>query len=152
MTIWVDADACPKVIKDILFRAATRTQTPLVLVANAFINYPKSTLISAIQVEKGFDQADKYIVRAVQVNDLVITADVPLAADVIAKNALAINPRGEIYTKNNIRQRLSIRDLNEQIRGSGQLIGGPSVLGNKEKTLFANALDSYLTKYGPKNT
>ncbi|CAM2846246.1 YaiI/YqxD family protein [Legionella worsleiensis] len=146
MRIWVDADACPKVIKEILFRAAMRTQTPLTLVANAFLTYPNSPYIRAIRVEKGFDQADHYIVNHVYPHDLVITADIPLAAEVVAKHAVAINPRGEIYTANNIKQRLTLRDMNEQLRATGERIGGPSALSIKEKTAFANALDKCLAK------
>lgn len=146
MHIWVDADACPKIIKEILFRAATRTMTPLTLVANSLLNYPNSPYIRSVQVEKGFDRADHYIVTHLKAHDLVITADIPLAADVIAKHALAINPRGELYTENNIRQRLNIRDINEQLRAVGQNIGGPAALSIKEKTAFANALDRCLAK------
>ncbi|WP_133136397.1 YaiI/YqxD family protein [Legionella rowbothamii] len=146
MHIWIDADACPKVIKEILFRAANRTKTSMTLVANSFINYPNSPFIRAVQVEKGFDRADHYIVTHVQAHDLVITADIPLAAEVIAKHALALNPRGELYTANNIRQRLNIRDLNEQLRASGHNIGGPPTLSIKERTAFANALDRCLAK------
>jgi uncharacterized protein len=146
MHIWVDADACPKMIKEILFRAANRTKTPLTLVANALLSYPNSPFIRAVQVEKGFDRADHYIVSQVKAQDLVITADIPLAAEVVAKQALAINPRGELYTEQNVRQRLNIRDINEQLRASGQNIGGPAALSIKEKTAFANVLDRCLAK------
>lgn len=144
--IWVDADACPKVIKDVLFRAAIRTQTPLTLVANSLLTHPNSKLIQSVRVEKGFDGADNYIVAHLQANDLVITADIPLAAEVIAKQGTALNPRGELYTENNIRQRLNLRDMNEQIRATGERINGPATLGIKEKTAFANALDRWLAK------
>lgn len=146
MHIWVDADACPKMIKEILFRAAIRTKTSLTLVANSFLTYPRSPLIRFIQVEKGFDSADHYIVDHLKAHDLVITADIPLAADVIAKQGLAINPRGELYTENNIKQRLNIRDINEQLRATGQNTGGPAALSIKEKTAFANTLDRCLAK------
>lgn len=146
MHIWVDADACPKVIKEILFRAAMRTKTPLTLVANSYLTYPSSPLIRSVKVEKGFDNADNYIVEQVTAQDLVITADIPLAAEVVAKHALAINPRGEIYTANNIKQRLTMRDMNEQLRATGERMGGPAVLSVKEKTAFANALDRCLAK------
>ncbi|KTD52957.1 YaiI/YqxD family protein [Legionella quateirensis] len=146
MHIWVDADACPKIIKEILFRAAIRTKTQLTLVANAFLTYPNSPFIRSVQVEKGFDQADHYIVSHLNAHDIVITADIPLAADVVAKHGLAINPRGEIYTANNIKQRLNLRDINEQLRSTGERIGGPSALSIKEKTAFANALDRCLAK------
>lgn len=144
MHIWVDADACPKAIKEILFRAAVRTQTKLTLVANSYLQHPKSTYIGFIQVEKGFDKADCFIVEQVHPHDLVITGDIPLAADAIARNAHVISPRGEVYTVNNIRQRLQIRDMNEQIRATGEATGGPATLSIKEKTAFANALDKYL--------
>jgi uncharacterized protein YaiI (UPF0178 family) len=146
MQIWVDADACPKMIKEILFRAAVRTKTKLILVANSFLTYPNSPFIRAVQVEKGFDRADHYIVNHVNAEDVVITADIPLAAEVVAKHALAINPRGEFYTANNIKQRLTLRDMNEQLRATGERIGGPSALGIKDKTSFANALDRCLAK------
>jgi uncharacterized protein YaiI (UPF0178 family) len=146
MHIWVDADACPKMIKEVLFRAANRTRTPLTLVANAFLTYPNSAYIRSVQVAKGFDSADHYIVTHLNPRDLVITADIPLAADVLAKQGIAINPRGEIYTENTIRQRLNMRDINEQLRGIGERTGGPSALGIKEKTAFANALDRCLAK------
>lgn len=146
MHIWVDADACPKMIKEILFRAAIRTKTNLTLVANAFLTYPSSPFIRSVQVEKGFDSADNYIVSHLNAHDLVITADIPLAAEVIAKHGLAINPRGELYTANNMKQRLTMRDMNEQLRSSGERIGGPSALSIKEKTAFANALDRCLAK------
>jgi uncharacterized protein len=146
MHIWVDADACPKMIKDVLFRAAIRTKTSLTLVANSFLTYPSSPFIRAVQVQKGFDSADHYIVEHLEAYDLVITADIPLAADVVAKQGRAINPRGELYTENNIRQRLNLRDMNEQLRATGQHTGGPSALSIKEKTAFANALDRCLAK------
>jgi uncharacterized protein YaiI (UPF0178 family) len=146
MHIWVDADACPKLIKDILFRAATRTKTHLTLVANAPLSYPGSPYITSVQVEKGFDSADNYIVTHLKAHDLVITADIPLAADVVAKLGLAINPRGELYTENNIKQRLNLRDMNEQLRSTGERMGGPAVLGIKEKTAFANTLDRCLAR------
>lgn len=146
MHIWVDADACPKMIKEVLFRAAIRTKTHLTLVANSFLTYPNSPFIRSVRVEKGFDSADNYIVSHVEANDLVITADIPLAADVVMKKGLAINPRGELYTDNNIKQRLNIRDMNEQLRSTGERIGGPAALSIKEKTAFANVLDRCLAK------
>lgn len=146
MQIWVDADACPKVIKEILFRAAIRTQTPLILVANSFLSYPSSPLIKSVKVESGFDSADNYIVEHLDAFDLVITGDIPLAADAIARHACVINPRGEVYTANDIKQRLNLRDINEQLRSSGMKTGGPPSLSIKEKTAFANALDKYLAK------
>ena len=146
MKIWIDADACPAPVKDILFRASKRTNTPLILVANNFLPTPPSPLITVIRVEKGFDAADHYIVEHLDANDLVITADIPLAADVVAKQGIALNPRGELYTENNIKQRLGLRDMREQLRGAGANIGGPSAFSTKEKTAFANALDKILAK------
>ena len=146
MHIWVDADACPKMIKEVLFRAAIRTKTHLTLVANSFLTYPGSPFLHSVRVEKGFDSADHYIVSHLAAHDLVITADIPLAADVIAKQGLAINPRGELYTENNIKQRLNFRDINEQLRATGERTGGPAALSIKEKTAFANALDRCLAK------
>lgn len=147
VTIWVDADACPNVIKEILYRAAIRTHCPLVLVANARLTYPASALIRSVQVEKGFDSADHYIVAQMAAGDLVITADIPLAYDVIQKQGHALNPRGELYTTNNIKQILDFRHINEQIRATGERTTGPSVLGNKDKIVFANALDKWLAKH-----
>lgn len=146
MKIWIDADACPNVIKDILFRASARTSTSLILVANAYLSYPKSALISSVMVEKGFDSADNYIVKHLLPNDLVITADVPLAAEVIEKKAFALNPRGELYTEVNIKQRLNFRDMNEQVRAMGERTKAHAVFSIKEKTAFANALDKWLAK------
>ncbi len=146
MKIWVDADACPNAIKEILFRAAKRTETLLVLVANANLTTPGSRFITTVRVEHGFDRADDYIVEHMAMNDLIVTADIPLAASVVAKNGTAINPRGELYTENNIKQRLGLRDMRESLRGSGVNVGGPSVFSTKEKTAFANALDRILAK------
>lgn len=146
MKIWVDADACPNTIKDVLFRAAKRTETTLVLVANAVLSTPGSRFISSIRVDQGFDRADDYIVQHMSTNDLVITADIPLAAHVVANKGIALNPRGEIYTENNIKQRLGLRDMRENIRGSGVNVGGPPAFSVKEKTAFANALDKILSK------
>lgn len=146
MKIWVDADACPNAVKEILFRAALRTNTLLVLVANNIIYTPRSPLISSIRVEQGFDVADNYIVKHIETNDLVITADIPLAAEIVAKKCLALNPRGELYTVDNVRQRLGVRDMMEQLRSGGAQLGGPAAFGAKEKIAFANALDRILAK------
>lgn len=146
MHIWVDADACPAVIKEILYRAATRTQTPLTLVANQALRIPKSTLINAVQVAPGFDVADNYIVRLLTPGDLVITADIPLAAEVIEQQGIAINPRGTLYTTNNIKQRLAMRNFMEEMRSSGQVTGGPAPLNNSDRQAFANTLDRILAK------
>ncbi|MFT2112416.1 YaiI/YqxD family protein [Marinomonas sp. 2405UD68-3] len=146
MRIWVDADACPNVIKNILFRAAERVEIQCTLVANQMIAIPPSPWIDRHQVSQGFDEADNYIVDHVEVNDLVITADIPLASEVVDKNALAINPRGEIYTRENIKQRLAMRDFMEQMRSSGENIGGSDTFNNQDKAAFANSLDKLLIK------
>jgi len=148
MHIWVDADACPVVIKDILFRAAERTGVELTLVANRWIQVPAARHIRALQVESGFDVADNEIVRRVKAGDLVITADIPLAAEVIAKSALALNPRGELYTAENIRQRLNMRDFMDTLRSSGIDTGGQAALGQRDRQAFANQLDRLLARAG----
>lgn len=146
MSIWVDADACPNAIKTILFRAADRTGTPLTLVANHAISVPPSKHIRSIRVSDGFDVADKEIVKLTQPGDLVITADIPLAAEVIDKDAEALSPRGEAFTKHNIRSRLNIRDFMDTMRASGVNTGGPAALSETDKREFANNLDRYLAK------
>ena len=142
--IWVDADACPKVIKEILFRAAERVDIDVTLVANQPIPVPKSQFIHFVQVSTGFDVADNHIVQACNAEDLVITADIPLAAEVIAKGALALNPRGELYTKENIGQRLAMRDFMDTLRGSGVDTGGPSAFNMSDRQTFANQLGRLL--------
>lgn len=144
LQIWIDADACPNVIKDILFRAAERKQIPVTLVANRLISAPPSRFIKAVQVPGGFDVADNYIVQHCQAKDLVITADIPLAAEVVAKQAYALNPRGELYTRENIKEHLAMRDFMTELRDTGQTTGGPSAFGQKDKQAFANALDRFL--------
>jgi uncharacterized protein YaiI (UPF0178 family) len=139
--IWVDADACPKVIKEILFRVADRVGMTLTLVANQPLNTPRSRNIRSIQVAAGFDVADNHIVQQAEKGDLVITADIPLAAEVIAKGCLALNPRGELYTEENIRQRLNMRDFMDTLRSSGVDTGGPSSFSQKDRQAFANQLD-----------
>lgn len=148
MQLWVDADACPRAIKDILYRAAERVNCPLILVANQPLTVPKSPNIRAVRVSSGFDVADSYIVKHVMPGDLVITADIPLAADVLAKNAAALNPRGEMYDPNSIRQKLTMRDFMDEIRGSGVITGGPPPLSQSERRAFANALDRFLALVG----
>ena len=145
MQIWVDADACPGVIKDILFRAAERTQIMTTLVANQLLRVPPSAFIRALQVPKGFDVADNEIVLRLQAGDLVITADIPLAADVIAKGGHALNPRGEFYSAETIRQLLTMRNFMDELRGSGVQTGGPAALSNGDRQAFANQLDKFLT-------
>ncbi len=144
--IWVDADACPRVIKDIIFRAAQRTQTETLLVANQFIPTPSSSLIRSIQVESGFDVADNEIVERCAAGDLVITQDIPLAAEVIEKGAVALSPRGELFTPENIRGRLNIRDFMDTMRSSGVQTGGPPALNQQDRMAFANQLDKWLAK------
>ncbi|MBV1951678.1 MAG: YaiI/YqxD family protein [Cycloclasticus sp.] len=145
-TIWVDADACPIVIKDILFRAAERTETQTTLVANQAIRIPPSRYISFLRVTQGFDVADNEIVKRLQAGDLVITADIPLAADVIEKGGLALNPRGELYTQENIKERLTMRDFMETMRSSGIQTGGPPPLNKSDRQAFANQLDKLLSQ------
>jgi len=146
MKIWVDADACPVVIKDILFRAAERTQIIVTLVANQYISVPKSMYIKSVQVPQGFDVADNEIVQRLAKGDLVITSDIPLAAEVIEKGAKALSPRGELYTKNNIRGRLNMRDFMDTLRGSGMATGGPPPLSQGDRQAFANQLDRWVAK------
>lgn len=141
MHIWVDADACPGVIKEILYRAAQRWQRPLTLVANQMLRTPPSPLIRAVQVPRGFDVADDYIVRHVEAGDLVITGDIPLAAQVLDKHASVLSPRGERYTADTIRERLSMRDMMEDLRNAGVDTGGPSALSQADRRAFGNALD-----------
>lgn len=145
-TILVDADACPKVIKDILYRAVLRLKINMILVANQPLTIPKSNFIRSIVVGAGFNVADQYIINISTPGDLVITADIPLASEVIKKGAFALNPRGELYTSNNIKEKLSIRNLMDEIRSGGQLTGGPAPLTNKDNQKFANALDSFFAK------
>lgn len=147
MKIWVDADACPNMIKDILFRASARTSVEITLVANRHVPHPPSPLITMLQVTSGFDVADNEIVRLCATDDLIITADIPLAAEVIAKGAHALNPRGEMYDRATIRSKLNMRDFMDTMRSSGVHSGGPPPLGQKEKMAFANALDRFLAKH-----
>lgn len=146
MQIWVDADACPSVIKDILFRAAERVKVRLTLVANQPVATPPSAWITSVQVRKGFDVADNEIVRRLEPGDLVITADIPLAAEVIAKGGFALNPRGDLYTDANIRERLNLRDFMDTLRASGIQTGGPNTLNQRDRQAFSNALDGFLAR------
>ena len=146
MKIWVDADACPKVIKEILFRAADRAQVELILVANQVLPTPPSKFIKSLRVMSGFDVADNEIVKKLDTGDLVITADIPLAAEVIARGGHALNPRGELYTADNIKARLSMRDFMDTLRTSGINTGGPSALGQSDRLAFANSLDKFLAR------
>ncbi|WP_422136559.1 MULTISPECIES: YaiI/YqxD family protein [unclassified Endozoicomonas] len=146
MKIWVDADACPVVIKEILFRAADRTETPLTLVANQPLRVPGSRFIKSLQVASGFDVADNEIVKRAESGDLVITSDIPLAAEVIEKGAAALSPRGELFTEDNIRARLNMRDFMDTLRASGIESGGPPALSQSDRQQFANQLDKWLAK------
>jgi uncharacterized protein YaiI (UPF0178 family) len=146
MQIWVDADACPRVVKDILFRAAQRREIMTTLVANQSLSVPASPWVRAVQVSSGFDVADDHIVQSCSQGDLVITSDIPLAAEVIEKGALVITPRGERFTANNIGARLNMRDFMEEMRSTGALSGGPPPLSHADRTEFANALDRMLAR------
>ena len=146
MQIWVDADACPGAIKEILFRAAERERVQVTLVANTALRIPPSPYLRLVRVSAGFDVADKRIVELLAPGDLVITADIPLAAAAIDKNAHALNPRGELYTRDNIRERLSMRNFMDELRGSGVTTGGPAALSQRDRQAFANSLDSFLAK------
>jgi uncharacterized protein len=144
--IWVDADACPVIVREILFRASVRTGVPITLVASRPVRLPGTPGIRFLQVPAGFDAADKRIVELMGPGDLVVTADVPLAAAVIEKGGTALNPRGELYTPENVRERLSVRNFLDELRGSGVNTGGPPALGQRERQLFANQLDRWLAK------
>ncbi len=152
MKIWVDADACPVVVKDILYKAAERTGTMLTLVANQFLRTPPSQYIHFLRVPSGLDVADNEIVRKMSSGDLVITADIPLAANVVEKGGYALNPRGELYTAENIRDRLSTRDFMDTLRSNGIETGGPAALTKRDRQTFANRLDTFLNQHaGNKN-
>lgn len=146
MHIWVDADACPGVIKDILYRAAERRQIPMTLVANRALRVPPSPFVHTLQVPRGFDVADNEIASRLAAGDLVITADIPLASDVLARGAHAIDPRGERYTPDNIRERLQMRDFMDALRGGGVQTGGPPALDQADRKRFADQLDRFLTR------
>lgn len=150
MHLWIDADACPGVIKEIIFRAAERLQLPTTLVANQMLRTPPSRFIKAVQVPKGFDVADNYIVEQVVAGDLVVTGDIPLAAAVIAKQAHALNPRGEMYTTANIAERLAMRNFMAELRDSGVETGGPNTFSQADRQAFGNALDRFLAQRYPR--
>ena len=151
MKIWVDADACPAVIKDILFRAAQRTGVELTLVANHPLRVPPSPMIQFLRVPPGFDIADNEIVKRVSANDLVITSDIPLAAEVIDKQGFALSPRGDLFTADNVKARLNMRDFMDTLRASGINSGGPPTLSAGDRQTFANHLDRLLAKYGKRS-
>ncbi len=144
MQIWVDGDACPAAIKEILYRAAERMKIPLTLIANKALRTPPSSYIRAVQVPRGFDVADKEIVQRVQSGDLVITADIPLAAEVIARGARALDPRGELFTPDNIGEKLQMRNFMDQLRASGVQTSGPAILDQADRKRFADRLDRLL--------
>lgn len=148
MRIWVDADACPRVVKDILYRAAERRRVRLVLVANSRFATPKSEYIEFLQVGTGFDKADRAIIDLARSGDLVVTTDIPLAAGVIEKGGTGLSPRGEVFTAENIRGRLTMRDLMDELRGSGVMTGGPAALRPRDRQEFSNQLDRLLTSRG----
>lgn len=150
MQIWVDADACPAVIREILFRVAQKRAIAVTLVANQAIRVPLSPYIRTAQVPAGFDLADNKIANEMKAGDLVVTADIPLAAQVVEKGGFALNPRGQLYSKENIQQQLSLRNFMSDLRGSGVQTGGPAALGHKERQQFANQLDSFLARYASK--
>ncbi len=144
--IWVDADACPRAVKEVVFKASFRLEISVCLVANSYMAVPRGPLITFVQVKEGADIADLYIVENVGENDIVITADLPLAALVVEKGAIAVNPRGELYTEENARERLSVRNFMQGLRDSGVDTGGPPAFGPKDKERFANSVDRILTR------
>ncbi len=146
MQIWVDGDACPNTVKKILYRAAERVPVRLTVVSNQPLRVPGSEYIHMVQVSGGFDVADRKIVELMEAGDLVITADIPLAAEVIDKGGLALNPRGELYTDDNVRERLAVRNLMDELRSTGSVTGGPSELSSRDRQEFANQLDRILAK------
>ena len=146
MQIWVDADACPQVIKEILFRAAQRTRVPTTLVANTLLRTPATDFVKSVRVAPGFDVADHWILQHVHAGDLVITADIPLAAEVIARGAHALDPRGDAYSEDNVRERLVVRNLMQELRSTGAVVGGPAPFGHADRQRFANQLDRFLTQ------
>ena len=148
MNIWVDADACPAVVKDILYRAAERARVPLTLVANHALRTPPSPFIRSVQVPRGFDVADHEIARRVEPGDLVVTADIPLAAQVIERGGHALDPRGELFSAETIRERLTMRDFMDELRASGVQTGGPPPLAQGDRQRFANQLDRLLARVG----
>jgi len=152
MVIWVDADACPVTIKEILFRAAERAQVQTVLVANHALRVPKSKFVRAVQVERGFDVADARILGNLTAGDLVVTADVPLAAQVVAAAAFALNPRGTLYTPDNVKEHLARRDFMDVLRSTGEITRGPPTLNNADIQAFANGLDRFLQQRRSENS
>lgn len=148
--IWIDADACPKAVKEVVYKVSGRLKIPVTLVANSYMNVPFDQLITFVKVESGADVADMHIAANVDIDDLVITADIPLASEVVKKGALAINPRGELYDEDNISERLSMRDFMKDLRDNGLVTGGPEAYSDKDKINFTNSLNKILTKKGYK--
>jgi hypothetical protein len=146
MQIWVDADACPREIKELLYRAATRRKVKVTLVANQQMHTPSSEYIDSIVVKDGINVADRRIIELVEQGDLVVTADIPLAADVVSKGGQALNPRGQMYTEENVGERLTVRNMLDELRAGGQISGGPANFNAKDKQAFANQFDRWLTK------
>lgn len=146
MKIWIDADGCPRGVKDLVFRASARLKIPVVLVADRQVGRPSSPLVTSVVVPRDMDSADTHIIDKIDPEDLAVTADLPLAAEVVAKGATALNPRGELYTEENVRERLSMRDFLMSLRDAGQEVGGPPPFSGKDKQRFAAALDRFLTK------
>ena len=146
MKIWIDADACPRVIKEIVFRASERLELPVILVANQGLAKHHSRLITSVVVPEGLDAADDYIAEQSAASDLVITADIPLATRIVAKGGVGLDPRGELYTEENVGERLSIRDMMQELRGAGMIQGGPGAFSNTDRQRFASSLDSTLTR------
>ena len=147
MRIWIDADACPSAVKEMVFRASRRVSVPVTLVANRRLQLPLSPLITAIQVSSGFDEADHVLAHQAKSGDLVITADIPLAARLVARGVAVLNPRGEAYTAENIQERLTLRNLKEELRSAGVTTGGPSPFHHRDQQAFANALDRWLARH-----
>lgn len=146
MKIWIDADACPRIIKEIVFRASERLELPVILVANQGLAKHHSRLVTSVVVSEGLDAADDYIAEQAEACDLVVTADIPLAARIVAKGGLGLDPRGELYTEENVGERLSIRDMMQELRGAGMIQGGPGVFSNSDRQRFASSLDSTLSR------
>ncbi len=146
MKIWIDADACPRVIKDMVYRASERLKIPVCLVANSDLSRAHTRLVSSVRVKDGFDVADDYIAEHAEACDLVITADIPLAARVVEKGGVALDPRGELYTEENVGERLSMRNLMQELRSDGVLLGGPAQFGLADRQRFASSLDRLLTR------
>ncbi len=152
MHIWVDADACPATVKELLFKTAVRTNTKITLVANQKLSTPRSTWIECVIVPSGMNVADRRIIEMVQPGDLVITADIPLAAEIVVKGAVGLDPRGELYTDSNVGERLAVRNLFDELRAGGQIGGGPSNYTAKNLQTFANQLDRLLTARRKQNS